>query len=62
MSLIVLRFAGYIVLIAIAAAIVLFLVTRDKRYIRLAWQLLKFSTVFLLVFAALLVIGRVILL
>ena len=39
----------------------MFLFTRDVRYLRFAWQIFKFSLVFLLVFAALMMMGRLIL-
>jgi hypothetical protein len=48
-------------LIVIALSLLTFLVTRDRRYLRFAWQLLKFSLVFLLVLGALLAMGRLIL-
>lgn len=57
----VLRLFVYLGLIAILASLVLFLLTRDRRYLRFTWQLFKFSLVFLLVFAALLMMGRLIL-
>ena len=56
-----LRLFAYLGLIAIVASVVLFLFTRDARYLRFAWQLFKFSLVLLLVFAALLMMGRLIL-
>lgn len=57
----VLRLFVYLALISIAVAVVMFLFTRDVRYLRFAWQLFKFSVVLLLVFAALLMMGRLIL-
>jgi hypothetical protein len=57
----VLRLFVYLGLIAIAVAVVLFLFTRDVRYLRFAGQTLKFFLVFLLVFAVLLMMGRLIL-
>ena len=51
----------YLGLIAIVVAVVMFLFTRDVRYLRFAWQIFKFSLVFLLVFAILLMMGRLIL-
>jgi hypothetical protein len=56
----VLRLFVYLGLIAIVAAVVMFLFTRDVRYLRFAWQIFKFSLVFLLIFAALMM-GRLIL-
>ncbi len=57
----VLRLFAYLGLIAIVVAVAMFLFTRDVRYLRFAWQIFKFSLVFLLVFAALMMMGRLIL-
>lgn len=57
----ILRLFAYLGLIAIAVSLVLFLLTRDARYLRFTWQVLKFFTVFLLVFTAVLLMGRLIL-
>ena len=57
----VLRLFVYLGLIAIVVAVVVFLFTRDIRYLRFAWQVFKFSLAFLLVFAVLLMMGRLIL-
>ena len=57
----VLRLFVYLGLIAIVVAVAMFLFTRDVRYLRFAWQIFKFSVVFLLVFAVLLMMGRLIL-
>ena len=57
----VLRLFVYLGLIAIVVAVVMFLFTRDVRYLRFAWQIFKFSLIFLLVFAILLMMGRLIL-
>ncbi|MBU1691987.1 MAG: hypothetical protein KJ958_06125 [Gammaproteobacteria bacterium] len=57
----VLRLFVYLGLIAIVVAVVMFLFTRDIRYLRLAWQIFKRSLVFLLVFGVLLMMGRLIL-
>lgn len=58
---IVLRLVIYLALIGIAASLILALLLQDKRYFRLAWQILKFSTVLLLVFGAMIFMGRTIL-
>jgi len=57
----ILRLFVYLGLIAIVAAVAMFLFTRDVRYLRFAWQIFKFSLVFLLVFGVLLMMGRLIL-
>jgi len=56
-----LRLFVYLGLIAIVVAVAMFLFTRDVRYLRFAWQIFKFSLMFLLVFAILLMMGRLIL-
>ena len=58
---IVLRLVIYLALIGIVSSLILGLLLRDRRYFRLAWQILKFSAVLLLVFAALIFMGRAIL-
>lgn len=58
---IVLRLVIYLALIGVVSSLVLGLLLRDRRYFRLAWQILKFSTVLLLVFAALIFMGRAVL-
>lgn len=58
---VVLRLAGALVLIAIAAALVLYLFTRDRRYLRFAWRVVQFAVVFLIAFMALYVLERLVL-
>lgn len=58
---IVLRLVIYLSLIGIVSSLILALLLRDRRYIRLAWQILKFSVVLLLVLAALIFMGRAVL-
>lgn len=58
---IVLRLAIILALTGIGVSLFLFLLRRDRRYLRLAWQILKFSMVLTLVFAALIMIGRIVL-
>lgn len=58
----VLRLLLVLGLIAVVVSFSVFLLTRDRRYLRFTWQLIKFSVVLLLVFAALLTLGRIILL
>lgn len=58
---IVLRLVIFLALIGIASSLILGLLLRDRRYFRLAWQILKFSTVLLLIFAALVFMGRAVL-
>lgn len=57
----VLRLVGILVLIAIVGALALFLLTRNRRYLTFAWRVFQFAFVFLLVFMALYVLERLVL-
>ncbi len=57
----VLRLFVYLILAALVASLAMFLIQRDARYLRFAWQLVRFSAVFLLVLGVLLMMGRLIL-
>lgn len=48
-------------LTGVGIAFFLYLLRRDRRYLRLAWQILKFSIVLVLLFAALVMMGRILL-
>lgn len=58
---VVLRLIGILVLIAIAGSIALFLFTRNRRYLTFAWRVFQFALVFLVVFLALYVLERLVL-
>jgi hypothetical protein len=58
---IVLRLVGLLVLITIAASLTLYLFTRNRRYLTFAWRVFQFAFVFLLVFLALYVLERLVL-
>ena len=58
---IVLRLVGVLALIALGACLVLFLFTRNRRYLTFAWRLLQFAFIFLIAFMALYVLERVVL-
>lgn len=58
---IVVRLLAYLGLVAMGLSLAMFLLTRDARYLRFTWQLLKFSLVLLLVLGALLLAGRAVL-
>jgi len=58
---IVVRLILILTLIAVGVSLLMAVVTRDKRYLRFAWQLFKFTLTLVLVFAALVTIGRIIL-
>lgn len=57
----VLRLVGILVLIALAGALGLYVFTRDRRYLGFAWRVLQFAFVFLVVFLALYVLERLVL-
>jgi hypothetical protein len=57
----VLRLIGILVLITIAGSLAMFLFTRNRRYLTFAWRVFQFAFVFLLVFMALYVLERLVL-
>ena len=57
----VLRLFGLLTLIAIVGSLALYLFTRNRRFLALAWRVFQFAVVFLLVFMALYVIERLVL-
>ena len=57
----VLRLIGILVLIAIVGSLALYLFTRNRRYLTLAWRVVQFAFVFLLVFLALYALERLVL-
>ena len=57
-----LRIVGVLVAITIGAGIVSFLLTRDRRYLHLSWQVTKYAAIFALVVLSLMFFERVIVL
>lgn len=57
-----LRIVGVLVAITIGAGIVAFLITRDRRFLRLSWQVTKYAALFTLIVLALMFLERVIVL
>jgi hypothetical protein len=57
----VLRFLLLLTLVSVAVTLGVYLLTRNRRYLRLAWQLLKFSGVLILIVYLVLVMGRALL-
>lgn len=57
--LLVLRFVAYLAVILIGASVVAFLFTRDQRFMRFAWQVFKYSALFVAIVLALLALERV---
>jgi hypothetical protein len=58
---VVLRLIGALVLITMGACLVLYLFTRNRRYLTFAWRVLQFAFVFLIAFLALYVLERLVL-
>lgn len=57
----ILRVLAFLVVIAVGASITVFLFTRDRRYLRFAWQVFKYSIILALLIFALLAIERLVL-
>lgn len=58
---IVLRLAGFLTLISIGASLVMYLITRNPRYLKFAWRIVQVAAVFLIVFMVLYVLERLVL-
>ena len=61
MTAVALRVIGFLVLVAIGASVVTFLVTKDRRWLRFGWQVLKYSVIVALIVLAFLALERLIL-
>ncbi|PWT76295.1 MAG: hypothetical protein C5B46_01335 [Proteobacteria bacterium] len=61
MTSVLLRVIGFVVLIVLGASLVTFLVTKDRRWLRFGWQVLKYSIILALVFVAFLALERLVL-
>jgi hypothetical protein len=57
----VLRIVGILVLITILGSLAFYLFTRNRHYLTFAWRVFQFAFVFLLVFMALYVLERLVL-
>ena len=57
----VLRFLLILTLVAVAVTFAIYLLSGDKRYLRLCCQIVKFTLVLLLVAGAVFAVGRIIL-
>lgn len=53
-----LRFLVPLLVIAIGALAAIYLVTKDRRWLRLSWQVLKFGLIIILILLSLLAIER----
>lgn len=58
---IILRFYFLIVLLTIGGALLVGLIYKDKRWLRFAWQLFKFSIVLILIIGLAVTVGRLVL-
>ena len=54
------RLIGILVVLAIGLALVLYLFTRNRRFLTAAWRIFQFGLVLLIVFMALFVLERLI--
>ena len=54
----ILRILGALLVITIGASAAVDLVTKDRRWLRFSWQILKFGLIILLIFLALFVLER----
>lgn len=57
----VLRFLLILGLISVAVSLAVYVFTKDKRYLKFSWQLIKFTIVLLFVAAVIYAMGRIIL-
>ena len=55
-----LRVLGFLLLIAIGASVVAFLITRNRAYLRVAWQVFKYGLLLALILLAFLALERII--
>ena len=54
----VLRILGALLVITVGASAAVYLVTKDRRWLRFSWQILKFGVAIILIFLALLALER----
>ena len=57
----VLRIVGFLILITISASLVTFLLTRNRRYLTFAWQVLKYGMVMVIVVLTFILLERLVL-
>ena len=57
----VLRIVGFLVLITVGASLVAYLLTKNRRYVTFAWQLLKYGMLMAIIVLACLLFERLIL-
>ena len=54
----ILRILGALLVVTVGASVAVYLVTKDRRWLRFSWQVLKFGLIILLIFLALLALER----
>ncbi len=54
----ILRILGALLIITVGASAAVYLVTKDRRWLRFSWQILKFGFIIILIFLALLALER----
>ena len=57
----VLRIVGFLLLITIGASLVTYLLTRNRRYVTFAWQVLKYGMVLVIIVLAFMLLERLVL-
>ena len=57
----VLRVVGFLLLITVGASLVMYVLTRNRRYVTLAWQVLKYGMVLAIIVLAFMLLERVVL-
>ena len=57
----VLRIVGFLLLNTIGASLVTYLLTRNRRYVTFAWQVLKYGMVLVIIVLAFMLLERVVL-
>ena len=56
-----LRIVGFLVLIAIGGSMLMYVVTRDRRWVRFGWQVFKYALIVVAIVLAFLALERLIL-
>jgi hypothetical protein len=54
----ILRILGALLVITIGVSLTVYLMTKDRRWLRFSWQILKFGLIMILIFIALLALER----
>ena len=61
MTAVALRIIGFLVLIAIGGSLLMYVVTRDRRWLRFSWQVLKYALIVVAIVLAFHALERLIL-